>query len=75
MKKVNIYDFFKLYDVGVQVAPLVASFAVQLDKPFIKNVEVMTKNIYTADNSCQTLPQQDFNSLYSFFPLPPKKQV
>jgi hypothetical protein len=53
----------------------VASFAVQLDKPFIKNVEVMTKNIYTADNSCQTLPQQDFNSLYSFFPLPPKKQV
>ena len=62
MKKVNIYDFFKLYDVGVQATPSVFSQAVQLDKLLLKNVEVMTKNIYTADNFCQTLPQRNNSS-------------
>lgn len=49
IKRVDIYDFFKLYDVGVQATPLVASLAVQLDRPSLKHAEVMTKNIYTAD--------------------------
>ena len=59
MKMVNIYDFFKLYDVGVQATPLTSSQAVQIDKIPLKNVEVMTKNIYTADNCSQTLPQRN----------------
>lgn len=62
MKKVNIYDFFKLYDVGCQASPSTSSQAVQFDKIPFKNAEVMTKNIYTTDNFCQTFPQRSNSS-------------
>lgn len=75
MKTVNIYDFFKLYDVGVQASPAVASLAVQLDRPTLKNAEVMTKNNYTADNYCQTLPQRSDSTEISAAPRTAKKHV
>jgi hypothetical protein len=37
MKKVDIYDFFKLYDVGVQAVPSISTNFAQCDKKIFKN--------------------------------------
>lgn len=55
MKKVDIYDFFKLFDVGVQATPAISSSAAQCDHKVYRHVEIMTKNISTIEHGCQTV--------------------
>lgn len=55
MNKVNIYDFFKLYDVAVQVSPQIANNFAQCDKKVYKNADVMTRNISSMEHGCQTM--------------------
>lgn len=38
MKKVDIYDFFKLFDVAVQAVPTICSDSAQCDQKIYKNV-------------------------------------
>lgn len=38
MKKVDIYDFFKLFDVAVQAVPTTCSDSAQCDPKIYKNV-------------------------------------
>lgn len=59
MQKVNIYDFFKLYDVGVQATVDIRHDFTQCEVKSFRSAEVMTKNINTVDNGCQTLTKQD----------------
>ena len=55
MKRVDIYDFFKLYDVGVQATPSISSSSAQCDQKVYRHVEIMTKNISTIEHGCQTV--------------------
>lgn len=55
MKRIDIYDFFKLYDVAVQAVPATASDFAQCDKKAFRHAEVMTKNISTIEHGCQTV--------------------
>ena len=55
MKKVDIYDFFKLYDFGVQVSAEKTSNYSQVEPTVYKNVEVMTRKFKTIEHSCQTV--------------------
>lgn len=59
MQKVDIYDFFKLYDVGVQATVEIRHGFTQCEVKSFKSAEVMTKNINTVENGCQTLSKQD----------------
>lgn len=54
IRNVNIYDFFKLFDVGVQVNPEFAAIGCQSEQLTVMSTETMTKVCYTVDHSCQT---------------------
>ena len=59
MKKVNIYDFFKLYDVSVQTTVSTNSLACQSELVAMKNAEIMTKAVSTTDYGCQTVARHE----------------
>lgn len=59
MNKVDIYDFFKLYDVGVQASAEKTSNYSQVEPKVFKNVEVMTRKLKTIEHSCQTVGKID----------------
>jgi hypothetical protein len=45
MNKVDIFDFFKLYDIGVQVSAEMTNDSTQVDHKIYKNAEIMTRKI------------------------------
>jgi len=49
MNKVNIYDYFKLFDVAVQATVNINSTFAQCDHKVYQNAEVMTKNTSTQE--------------------------
>lgn len=59
MKTVNIYDYFKLFDVGVQATPLTAQKATQNEHKALKDAEVMTHVVRTVEHECQTATRND----------------
>lgn len=60
MKKVDIYDFFKLYDIGVQASAEMKTEYTQIEHKVYRNAEIMTKGINTIEHSCQTVGKFDF---------------
>ena len=61
VRNVNIYDFFKLYDMGVQVSPNITATACQSEQLAHKHADTMTKMCVTVDHSCQTASNKDDN--------------
>ena len=59
MRNVNIYDYFKLFDVGVQFTPPTQSLACQSEEIPRQNAEVMTKMVKLMDNGCQTATRNE----------------
>ena len=59
IKNVNIYDYFKLFDYGVQFCPETQSLACQSEELVKKDVEVMALTVKTVDNYCQTVKRVD----------------
>ena len=55
IKNVNIYDYFKLYDYGVQFSPQTQNLACQSEELVQKDVEVMAMTVKKVDNYCQTV--------------------
>ena len=54
MNKVDIYDFFKLYDIGIQATVNMNTTACQSTINSYENMEVMTRGPNTRENGCQT---------------------
>lgn len=63
MNKVDIYDFFKLYDIGVQVSAETTNDYTQVDPKVYKNAEIMTRKINIIEHSCQTVGKMDFQNV------------
>jgi hypothetical protein len=60
MKKVDIYDFFKLYDYGVQVSAEMKNDYTQSEVKVYRGAEVMTNGTNTIEHGCQTVEKFDF---------------
>jgi len=58
MKQVDIYDFFRLYDVAVQAVPEITNTETQVQPKQYTNVEVMTRNMSTMEHGVQTMPMK-----------------
>lgn len=60
MNKVDIYDFFKLYDIGVQATVSVTTNSCQSQIKTFKNMEVMVRGPNLKENGCQTVGKFEF---------------